>query len=878
MALLQQRGRERARASILRRVEKGVLTLEAMEELRDEYEGRKRLAERRIRVCLETRKVGVRIAIEKIGDAAEVAGRIDKEFEALRVASSEAKRLVIEFPRSELEEARAAIRNLRSLLVQIDFYSSIPTRCRSLRQLLAAAPHRYLKEVYKRSMELEIWRLALNREVCVASHRARIGESKKNAELGALAKILGSHFADVSRLVAEVFSVLHATLNSTESLASREATHLVACAEVVEMHELLQTRLVADATRDALRFGEEPAAAVEKLRASPAGAASRDDALAKLYDAARRRAAELFAEHHLRFADEDYSQTSALLGAATKLVADLDATRKRAAPCVPDSWNLVRLVRAAYETHVHRQLSPLWGKTTDLEVADLIEVAEWLDYYNAVIDQLDPPGGGEDDDAAAVVEHGRVALRPRGKSESFRAAGEKMMRAYLDRITAQVEGWFASIRTREATLRQAADGQWLTTRPEDMFLVVSTQIAVAKEHAARAAKANSNANQHVATVSLRCLEELRADAARSLDKVDACVDAISDVVLRGLAFSFDEESMSFRGADDDDDVEKTAEISGGGGSSSGAIILKVEQLCAIANDSLRVQERCEDVFLSELDRGVSLQSVQSVLKDVVADYGDLAVRACEAAAAVPFLDLRETLSHEAPGSAAWQNRDPDQPDAVDVALETIDEYLADFREWLPEVLVTKVSRAAFERLVVSYVDGLLRSSAVFSDADAAAQNLLRDQNKILHYFFPHGASGLRDPAAVADRLEILRVIADVVAANPPDFPRYALEHLVAEFGTDTQAVLLSLVSRHPAVASTLIISQRRTTLVAQTKRLLQDVVNAMPDGPALSTTLPSRFAPLTPAGFRLLRGGGAGAGAGGGGGGGPAPPAAATTS
>lgn len=872
MALLSQRAQERARSAIMKRVSKGVLGLEAIDELRDEYEGVRRKSQSQIHVALMGKSVSVRAAIDSLGSAAEASGKIKDDFEGLR-RSTQAKRGQ-SFPRAELEEASIAIRNLKSLLVQIDFYSSIPSRCGRLRKLLKTAPEKYLKEAYKRAMELETWRSALNREVSAAADRARRGE-EQGVDLSALVDVLASHFADVGKLVNEVFAELHRCLEHGDiaEMARNEPARLVACAQVVEMHELLQARLAQEAVA-----GEPGDALLEKLRASPLGAPSRDDALRRLFDSARRRAAKLFAEHQMRLADEDCSHTSALVGAATKLVVDLDKIRKFAAPCVPDNrWKLVRVVRAAYEAHLERQLSPLWTANFEeedgagLDVADLVQVSEWLDHYNAVIQRVDCDEGGDYDEPDVCDLLKCPPQKPKllqvGVSESFRRGAQKLVRHYLDQVSVQVEKWFSAIRVREASLRKDSNGRWLTTRPEDMFQIVGTQLAVAKEHAERAKRANSDASQHVATVFLRCLEELRADAARSLDKALACSSAVDDYMLRGLVAG--RRYYYAADSDDDDDFqlpeldevrrarESTVMPGGAAGEDDDQAVqknrLRPEQLCAMANDALRVQERTEDLVESSgVDNEAANASVRGVADDVVSDYGQVALSACEAAAAAPFVDLRDAVfaASVAPGSEEWQNWPEDKPDAVDSAIRTLDDYFEDYREWLPDVLFAKLLRSAFSRLLASYVNSFLRTEAPFEDNDSVAMFLLRDQNKILEYFAQLTSAGFRsDVENVARDLAVLRDLADVVVSAPPDIPEHALQSLVAEFGTDAHTVLLSLVARHPVARKPARVipksSSKRRNVLAQSKNLLNTVINTMPDGPKLATTLPKRFKPFS---------------------------------
>ena len=80
------------------------------------------------------------------------------------------------------------------------------------------------------------------------------------------------------------------------------------------------------------------------------------------------------------------------------------------------------------------------------------------------------------------------------------------MAQYLARVGDQAEGWFGNIRAKKAAPRLDEHGRPVSTRPEDMFQIVQLQVSIAREHALKSA---DDGGQHVATVVLRCLEELR---------------------------------------------------------------------------------------------------------------------------------------------------------------------------------------------------------------------------------------------------------------------------------------------------------------------------------------------------------------------------------
>ena len=247
--------------------------------------------------------------------------------------------------------------------------------------------------------------------------------------------------------------------------------------------------------------------------------------------------------------------------------------------------------------------------------------------------------------------------------------------------------------------------------------------------------------------------------------------------------------------------------------------MEVEALCAVANDGLRVQERCETLIEGLKQRtkegaspleGPAFQSVEAVKDQVVGDYAEAAVSCCKAAACAPLCDLRDAIfapdAEHALFGDLWE-ADESRADAIDVGTETIDDYLQDFRCWLPSYLYAKVVRAAFDGLVQAYVDRFLRSSRdpAFRDGDQAAMLVLRDQNRLLSYFLPKftqdadlASANLRTPESVMERTAVLRTLADALSASPPgDLDDHVVDDLCALFGGDAPLVVEAILRRHP---------------------------------------------------------------------------------
>ena len=752
VAALAERAKERARDAIREaRGPRGDLTLAAIDSLTRQYEAKKDEAARKCALALDAKRRSVSKGAAALDKTASLCNDMDATFESLTENAMKARTELEQFPRAELEDARLAARNLAALLTQLDVYAQIPERCASLRQDLRQNFPQSLVSTYKKAMELELWRAALQRRVSIETDLARQREASGEdghksdyglEELAALSRTLSTRVAAVAELVHDVFDAAREPLdgdNALEHAVNDEPHYVVAAARVVELHaRLRRTTLIPTALEDAKRSGEAPQEALERLRHSLTGVPARSDALQRLFKGARTRCIRVYAETQMRLVDEGSSRVEASLGAASACLDDLKQANDKFKPCVPPRWPFVSIYRAAVEAHVTSQLQPFWSRD-ELEVAELMKVYEWLQAYNALVDKIDPiceeDSFSDDDDELPP-------LTFRGPSSLFNEAAEKLMAQYLARVGDQVEGWFGNIRAKKAAPRLDEHGRPVTTRPEDMFQIVQLQVSIAREHALKSA---DDGGQHVATVVLRCLEELRGDARRSVERASLCSDAVRPMLLKHI-------KRDRPGRTPRNPVQMMIYKSRGTrgrpslGSYGGAVpSLEVEALCAVANDGLRVQERCETLIEGLKQRtkegaapleGPAFQSVEAVKDQVVGDYAEAAVSCCKAAACAPLCDLRDAIfapdAEHALFGDLWE-ADESRADAIDVGTETIDDYLQDFRCWLPSYLYAKVVRAAFDGLVQAYVDRFLRSSRdpAFRDGDQAAMLVLRDQNRLI---------------------------------------------------------------------------------------------------------------------------------------------------
>ena len=115
-------------------------------------------------------------------------------------------------------------------------------------------------------------------------------------------------------------------------------------------------------------------------------------------------------------------------------------------------------------------------------------------------------------------------------------------------------------------------------------------MSIAREHALKSGRRRP----HVATV-LRCLEEPRGDARRSVERASLCTDAVSTYVAE--AYKLDRPGRTRRNPVQTMSYKSRGTLAFIIGFDGGAVpSLEVEALCAVANDGLRGRERRETLI------------------------------------------------------------------------------------------------------------------------------------------------------------------------------------------------------------------------------------------------------------------------------------------
>jgi hypothetical protein len=174
------------------------------------------------------------------------------------------------------------------------------------------------------------------------------------------------------------------------------------------------------------------------------------------------------------------TKSGATLEAATQIVSMITFFKHEVLPCIPPHYDVMNDYISIFEENLLPKIESFSNDMNSLEVADIIQLIDWLEYYNYQVTTFD------------------VGIRP--CCETFISIGSDLMDEYLTRIKSQVMQWFENIKKQPAEITQATNKTLITSVPEEMFGVIHMQLSVAKEKLPR---------EHLKDVANACLQVLR---------------------------------------------------------------------------------------------------------------------------------------------------------------------------------------------------------------------------------------------------------------------------------------------------------------------------------------------------------------------------------
>ncbi len=336
----------------------------------------------------------------------------------------------------------------------------------------------------------------------------------------------------------------------------------------------------------------------------------------------------------------------------------------------------------------------------------------------------------------------QISLNDAGDpTTEFDEAIETLMTEYVFRMSEQTMEWFDNIVKRTSPVLPDGDGCLVTRDPEDMLNIVNMQVGVAKDQlpialAHRAVKG--------------CVAQLRTAQERQQEALK-----------------------------------------------EGWVEAEIETICAVANDSFRLQDKCEEILDSVGgDAGggdvASLNDLTEAMEDLCRGYVELAVLATKFAAASVMEDLKVPII-----GLVFTNQWEEGDDLISVTVKTLRDYFGDLATWLPEYFFSKLVRECYEQTIKTYVEAAFKKRKPFSDAARASQTLVNDRICLEELFADEyrgrlKAAGLRGENQIEDQLGLLTSMSKILMAPGPSDVESDIKRVLEEFGQQGSDAVMCL--------------------------------------------------------------------------------------
>jgi hypothetical protein len=347
--------------------------------------------------------------------------------------------------------------NLNRVISLIDYFANIPNQERKLRETLQCDSTK-LREVFTESLKLNSLRIALMNEL--KDNEKQFVETQLHLRV---VPALAEYIAQTALENIGGFIDITGRERDFYDLALDSPSDLVSTFEVVEMHQEYYDR-----RKSQLEKRVRNRASVAEQMVVFEVYSLREKARAALNNRMSFRIESCFNAFAENYQQEKKSRAMAVIDAGSELIKLYVDIINDVDPCIPKDYDTVNTYFTLFEFHLSPRVDELVTGVSKLSVGDIINVVDWLKYFNS---QMERFGVATDDNPscqACCERHDEIA--------------KSLMREYLNRIKAQVMKWFENIRKQELEIVDAGDRPLITSNPEDMFNVIHAQLSVAKEN------------------------------------------------------------------------------------------------------------------------------------------------------------------------------------------------------------------------------------------------------------------------------------------------------------------------------------------------------------------------------------------------------------
>lgn len=417
------------------------------------------------------------------------------------------------------------------------------------------------------------------------------------------------------------------------------------------------------------------------------------------------------------------SEINELIEATHRILTKIKDYEYIILPCVPPHYKIITLFLKNFENSLKKWLKKIEDNVTNFIVSEILNLINWFEIIEVTIlyisdcekenleelnkqlyeSEFDQEFEGlfENDEGVNEEKENEKKRQQNYQKlydeicenlKDYEAIKHRLIIEYQIRIKVQLNEWFSNIKDQEIELRTNESGNLITPNPEDMFNIIHTQLVIAREKLPL---------KYINEVSNACLQVLREVQRETYD---------------GLLGKDDGTSANAPNAQNNLTNTQLTSISTSG-KSKNENYSNVELMCAMINDNLRLNTKCDEFYekverivqeneannnYKEEEKALMEESNKNLLQsinEVSIEYIQIAEKTVVFLSRIIIEEIEEEIFNRI-FSMEWQN---ETSNICESLVATYEDYFNDLSTWLSSHYFYKLLRNIFELTIKYYI-------------------------------------------------------------------------------------------------------------------------------------------------------------------------------